>query len=171
MCSVKLVDCRNLKMKIKTKPIEEENRTEDFILPDVKSDSCSDEGRSSTSKERLTAQTQEKKLHSEEQREKKKKKKQQFHCEHCGKNFVYLSQLKAHTRTHSDEKPFYCTECGNYLKPNIVLMLIKEFTQEKKHTSAANLKKLGIRVHHNHIRIFTPKRNCINVHTVINVSI
>ncbi|XP_065103523.1 uncharacterized protein [Paramisgurnus dabryanus] len=85
MCSVKLVDCRNLKMEIKTEPIEEE---EDFILPGF---------------------IKEKKLHSEEHREKTKKQ-QQFHCEHCGKNFVYLSQLKGHMRTHSDEKPFCCTE-------------------------------------------------------------
>nr|XP_055075811.1 zinc finger protein 239-like isoform X2 [Misgurnus anguillicaudatus] len=145
----KLIDCRNLMMKIKTEPTEEEDHTEEdnnIIMSDVKIESCSEGETSSTSEERLTAQTlscitcgktfssqrhletherkhteqklsfttlQEKKLHHSKDHEEKKKKKK-FHCEQCGMNFVFLSQLKVHMRTHSGEKSFCCTECGNY---------------------------------------------------------
>ncbi|XP_065130612.1 uncharacterized protein [Paramisgurnus dabryanus] len=124
MCSDKLIDCRNLMMKIKTEPTEiktertayeyEDNLNDghDCIPSDVKSALCLDgEILSSTSKERRTAQTQEKKLNLKDHREKKKK---QFHCQQCGKVCGSSSNLKVHMRTHSGEKYFYCTECGNY---------------------------------------------------------
>ncbi|XP_065099762.1 uncharacterized protein [Paramisgurnus dabryanus] len=139
MCSVKLIDFRNLMMKIKTEPTQEEDHDDenegcgdDFIPSDKKSDSCSErEITSATSKERkhteqklFTCRTsesnfttlQEEKLHSEDHREKKKrKKKKKFDCQQCGKNFDFLSQLQIHMRRHSGEKPFHCSECGKYL--------------------------------------------------------
>ena len=37
--------------------------------------------------------------------------KNQHICEACGKSFKYKSQLIAHERTHSKEKPFKCDDC------------------------------------------------------------
>ncbi|XP_073719128.1 uncharacterized protein [Misgurnus anguillicaudatus] len=129
MCSVKLIDCTNLMMKIKTEPTEmkteptemktepteieteptemktepteiktdpteEEDRTEeddDFIPSDVKSDSCLDiEIMSSTSKERLTAQT--------------------LSCITCGKTFSSQRHLERHERKHTEQKLFTRSE-------------------------------------------------------------
>nr|XP_055041099.1 zinc finger protein 664-like [Misgurnus anguillicaudatus] len=101
MCSVKLIDCTNLMMKIKTEPTEiktepteEEDRTEeddDFIPSDVKSDSCLDiEITSSTSKERLTAQT--------------------LSCITCEKTFSSQRHLERHERKHTEQKLFTRSE-------------------------------------------------------------
>nr|XP_055051532.1 zinc finger protein 420-like [Misgurnus anguillicaudatus] len=94
MCSVKLIDCTNPMMKIKTEPTEEEEHTEkddDFIPSDVKSDSCCDgELTSSTSKERLTAQT--------------------LSCITCGKTFSSQRHLERHERKHTEQKLFTRSE-------------------------------------------------------------
>ncbi|XP_065150655.1 uncharacterized protein [Paramisgurnus dabryanus] len=160
MCSVKLIDCTNLMMKIKTEPKSDEfednhNDGLDFILSDVKSESCCDGETSSTSEDRLTAQTlscitcgktfssqrhlerherkhteqklsfttlQEKKLHHS--KEHGEKKKLLFHCEQCGLNlFSTVFNIKAHMRTHSGEKSFYCTECGKYFSTKQSLVI------------------------------------------------
>ncbi|XP_073725283.1 uncharacterized protein [Misgurnus anguillicaudatus] len=154
MCSVKLIDCRNLMMKMRRETTEEEHHTEededshddeDFIPSDENSDSCCDEETPSTSKERLAAQTlsctrskiscttlQAKKLHLEEHREKKKKK--TFHCKQCGKVCVSYSSLNVHMRTHSGEKPYYCTECGNDFRTKEALNVHQRIhTGEKPH--------------------------------------
>ncbi|XP_055075823.2 uncharacterized protein [Misgurnus anguillicaudatus] len=152
MCSVKLIDCRNLMMKIKTEPTKEEDHTDkdednhadDLISPDVKSESCSEGETSSTSEERLTAQTlscitcgktfssqrhletherkhTEQKLSFTTLQEKKlhhskdhEEKKQQQF--HCEQcgMIFVLSQLEDHMKLHNGESPFCCTECGNY---------------------------------------------------------
>ncbi|XP_055033657.2 uncharacterized protein [Misgurnus anguillicaudatus] len=89
MCSVKLIDCRNLMMKIKTEPTEEEDHTEEddgFITSGVQSESCLDEEiTSSTSKECQTAQT--------------------LSCITFGKTF----SLERHGRKHTEQKVFTCT--------------------------------------------------------------
>nr|XP_055051295.1 zinc finger protein 184-like [Misgurnus anguillicaudatus] len=122
MCSVKLIDCTNLMMKIKTEPTEiktepteiktepteiktepteiktepteEEDRPDeddDFITSDVKCDSCLDiEITSSTSKERLTAQT--------------------LSCITCGKTFSSQRLLERHERKHTEQKLFTRSE-------------------------------------------------------------
>ncbi|XP_051720368.1 zinc finger protein 1035 [Ctenopharyngodon idella] len=41
---------------------------------------------------------------------------EQMHCQVCGKTFRLRAQLKAHLRSHSDEKPFKCDNCGKAFK-------------------------------------------------------
>ncbi|XP_073668760.1 uncharacterized protein [Paramisgurnus dabryanus] len=115
MCSVKLIDCRNLMMKIKTEPTEEEDHIEedkdncadDFIPSggqslkrsrcradrasgrfsherNVKIESCSEGETSSTSEDRLTAQT--------------------LYCITCGKTFSSQRHLERHVRKHTEQK-------------------------------------------------------------------
>ncbi|XP_073719617.1 uncharacterized protein [Misgurnus anguillicaudatus] len=80
--------------EIKTEPTEEEDRPDeddDFIPSDVKSDSCLDiEITSSTSKERLTAQT--------------------LSCITCGKTFSSQRHLERHERKHTEQKLFTRSE-------------------------------------------------------------
>uniref|UniRef100_A0A8C1R968 C2H2-type domain-containing protein n=1 Tax=Cyprinus carpio TaxID=7962 RepID=A0A8C1R968_CYPCA len=37
---------------------------------------------------------------------------ERIHCKVCGKTFRLRAQLNAHLRSHSDEKPFKCDNCG-----------------------------------------------------------
>ncbi|XP_052400799.1 putative zinc finger protein 286B [Carassius gibelio] len=115
MCSVKLVDCRNLiesrgeettteKQQQHTDEEEEEeddenngdgdDEDEDFIPPDVNGGSSSDEDEEtlSTSKEQLTAKS--------------------FSCSTCGKTMSSESNLKRHERTHTEQKDFSCKICN-----------------------------------------------------------
>lgn len=39
-----------------------------------------------------------------------------YHCELCEKSFKRRDKLTCHYRTHSDEHPFMCTECGSVFK-------------------------------------------------------
>lgn len=39
-----------------------------------------------------------------------------YHCELCDKSFKRRDKLTCHYRTHSDEHPFMCTECGSVFK-------------------------------------------------------
>ncbi|NP_001315144.1 zinc finger protein 1035 isoform X1 [Danio rerio] len=46
---------------------------------------------------------------------KKSESPEKIHCQVCGRNFRLRAQLKAHLRSHSDEKPFKC-DCGKAFK-------------------------------------------------------
>ncbi|XP_073668351.1 uncharacterized protein [Paramisgurnus dabryanus] len=96
MCSVKLIDCRNLVMEMRGETTDEEHNTdednhddEDFIPSDEKSDLCCDEETPSTSKERPTAQT--------------------LSCITCGKTFSSQRNLETHERKHTEQKLFTST--------------------------------------------------------------
>ncbi|XP_073711657.1 uncharacterized protein [Misgurnus anguillicaudatus] len=135
MCSVKLIDFRNLMMKIKTEPTEEEDPTEendDFIPSDVKSESCCDiEITSSTSKERLTAQTLHKQTFSSQRHLERHETK---HTEHerftrSETSFTNLQEKKLHAEDHRKKKKkmmkkkqFHCEQCG---KGFVVLSQLK----------------------------------------------
>ncbi|KAG1947635.1 zinc finger protein 780B [Pimephales promelas] len=41
---------------------------------------------------------------------------EQMHCQVCWKTFRLRAQLKSHLRSHSDEKPFKCDNCGKAFK-------------------------------------------------------
>ncbi|XP_073670540.1 uncharacterized protein [Paramisgurnus dabryanus] len=169
MCSVKPIDCRNLVMKIKTEPTEiktepTEIKTEptadeyedkhsdghDFVLSDVKSESCLDgEITSSTSEERLTAQTVscitggetlssqrhlERKHSDQKYHLKKHTSERLYQCSECGKTFRKSSLLKSHLNIHSDEKPFQCSHCDKCFRHKSHLIVHERIhTGEKPH--------------------------------------
>nr|XP_055023088.1 zinc finger protein 26-like [Misgurnus anguillicaudatus] len=96
MCSVKLIDCRNLMVEMRGETTDEEHNTdednhddEDFIPSDEKSDLCCDEETPSTSKERPTAQT--------------------LSCITCEKTFSSQRNLETHKRKHTEQNLFTST--------------------------------------------------------------
>nr|XP_055073192.1 zinc finger protein 883-like [Misgurnus anguillicaudatus] len=131
MCSVKLINCRTLMMKIKTEPTAEEHHTEeeedptaeehdseededyddddDFIPSDVKSDSYGEITSSRSSKKRLTTQT--------------------FSCIICGKTFSSQGHLERHERKHTEQKLFTCSRC----KISFTTLQDKKLHLEAKH--------------------------------------
>ncbi|XP_073670671.1 uncharacterized protein [Paramisgurnus dabryanus] len=125
MCSVKVTDCSNLMMEIKTEPTEEEdhieedednhdddeeeeeeenydNADDDFIPSDEKSDSCSDgEITSSTTEEQRTAQTLSsitggETLSSQGHLERKHTEQKLFTCRKCEISFPTLQEQRRH---------------------------------------------------------------------------
>nr|XP_055065706.1 zinc finger protein 37-like isoform X2 [Misgurnus anguillicaudatus] len=94
MCSVKLIDCRNLMEEMRRETTEEEHHTEDdddadFIPSEETSDSCSVRETSSTVKKR-------RRTHS---------------CITCGKTLASKQSLKCHERKHTEQKLFTCATC------------------------------------------------------------
>ncbi|XP_073670441.1 uncharacterized protein [Paramisgurnus dabryanus] len=146
MCSVKLQDCSNFMMDIKTEHTADEyedqhNDGHDLILSDVKNKLCLDKEITSstlsciTGGETLSSQRHLQRKHTEQKlctrskisfsalqekklhsEEHREKKKKKFHCEQCGEDFGSLSHLRFHMRGHNAKKPFYCTECGHYFR-------------------------------------------------------
>ena len=52
-----------------------------------------------------------------------------FTCDTCGKQFVYLSKLEMHERTHTHVKPFACNICGKSFAQSVLLK-----NHERTHT-------------------------------------
>ncbi|XP_073722555.1 uncharacterized protein [Misgurnus anguillicaudatus] len=188
MCSVKLIDCRNIMMKIKTEPTEDKDSHDDndFISSDVKSELCLDGEITSstlsciTGGETLSSQRHLERQHTEQKlftctrseisfttlQEKKlhseehTEKKKKFHCQHCGVVCVSLSSLIIHMRTHSGEKPFHCTECGKHFSRKQTLRVHKRIhTGVKPYKCPQCEKRFNQRSHLNkHVLLHTNER-------------
>ncbi|XP_016369512.1 zinc finger protein 420-like, partial [Sinocyclocheilus rhinocerous] len=139
MCSVKLVDCRNLiesrgeettAEKEQQHSDEEEeddddenngdDEDEEFIPPDDKGCSSSDGETDLTSKEQLTVKsfscaTCGKTLSSEghlARHERTHKEQKYFSCKICNISFPTAEERRLHSKEHSGKKEFHCEQCG-----------------------------------------------------------
>uniref|UniRef100_A0A8C2HQZ2 C2H2-type domain-containing protein n=2 Tax=Cyprinus carpio TaxID=7962 RepID=A0A8C2HQZ2_CYPCA len=117
MCSVKLVDCRNLiesrgeettaeKEQQHTDEEEQEedennddDEDEDFIPPDAVGDSSSDGDEETTQLDEETDLTSKEQVKS-------------FSCSTCGKTLSSEGHLVRHERTHTEQKDFSCKICN-----------------------------------------------------------
>lgn len=69
--------------------------------------------------------------------------KRDFACEHCGRTFIFLYELKNHIRLmHSDVKPFCCSKCNKLFKSSALLRVHQQVhTDDRKHACDACGKK------------------------------
>ncbi|XP_051560120.1 gastrula zinc finger protein XlCGF57.1-like isoform X3 [Myxocyprinus asiaticus] len=126
MCSVKLLDCRNL-MEMRGETTAEEqhddhDEDDDFDPSGANSGSCSDGETTSTSKECLSAQslsciTCEKTFSSKghlARHERKHTEQKFFKCRTCGCSFSTIQERNFHAKVHRVKKQFHCEQCGKF---------------------------------------------------------
>ncbi|XP_073722561.1 uncharacterized protein [Misgurnus anguillicaudatus] len=130
MCSVKLIDCKNLMMKIKTEPTEikteptpdeyeedKHNDGHDFILTDVRSELCVDGELTSST---LSCITGGETLSSERHLKRKHTEEKLFTRSRSEISFTTLQEKKLHSEEHRKKKKrkklhFHCQQCGKDL--------------------------------------------------------
>nr|XP_055045343.1 zinc finger protein 34-like [Misgurnus anguillicaudatus] len=168
MCSVKLIDCRNLMMEIKTETTadEYEGNHNNCIPSDEKRGSCCDgEITSSASKARPTEQTLSfitcgETLSSQrhlETRERKCTEQKLFPCRRCKSNFTTLQEKKLHHSKVHIVKPYSCFYCGKSFN---------DLSQVRVHQRVHN----GEKIHHCSIcgKGFSQRKNLVShqrIHT------
>ncbi|XP_051559358.1 zinc finger protein 239-like isoform X2 [Myxocyprinus asiaticus] len=156
MCSVKLLDCRNL-MEMRGDTTAEEQQSdedeeddedfiqdnhneeeehydddEDFIHPDANSGSSSDGETASTSKESLTASDKRVLQGRLTRYERKHKKMKFFKCRTCGSSFSTSEEKKLHSEVHRVKKEFPCEQCGKvFFSPSLLKTHVRTHSGEK----------------------------------------
>ncbi|KAK2909516.1 hypothetical protein Q8A67_005353 [Cirrhinus molitorella] len=154
MCSVKLVDCRNLiESKVEETTAEEQQQTDeedddgqnmddenqndddDFVPSDDSVDSSSDGETASTSKEQGTV-TDCGKTFSEQghlvRRKKKHTEQKGFTCKRCNISFPTFKEKKRHSKKHEVKKEFRCEQCKKEFFTTPYNMKVHLKTHEEK---------------------------------------
>ncbi|XP_034092720.1 zinc finger protein 568-like [Gymnodraco acuticeps] len=83
-----------------------------------------------------------------------------FKCEICGNDFKYMSLLRRHMTTHTDEKPYSCQTCGrDFRESSSLKQHMQVHTGEKKYTCKTCGKKFKLNCNFKrHVRVHTGEK-------------